>query len=125
MFQPVHRRYQHALALTSRPEIKARNSSLRKHALDSSGWGQEKRPFSKRLAQTQSPLPSQNKTLTRLRSWLVNTNQCPERGSCWSTDLVSAKSRLKLARKSTGAVATNTRVPEDQFNIGAKIVRAL
>ena len=37
--------------------------------------GQEKRPFSKRLAQTQSPLPSQNKTLTRLRSWLVKTNQ--------------------------------------------------
>ena len=41
-------------------------------------------------------------------SWvLLKRNQWPESGSCWSTDWVSAKSRLKLPRKSTEAVATN------------------
>src|ERR1051326_4371176 len=86
IFPGPHRRYQPALAFTSSPESKAKSSSLRIRALGSSALGQVKRPFSKRLAQTQSPLPSQNNTFTRLRSWLVNTNQCPESGSACRTD---------------------------------------
>src|SRR5208337_622785 len=60
---------------------------------DSSSWlrttlpcaspdcGQVKRPFSNRLAQTQSPLPSQTRTFKRLRWPLQNKNRCPLRGS--------------------------------------------
>src|SRR5262249_10834909 len=109
---------------TSNPESKATNSSLRSRAQASSLRGQVKRPCSKRLAHTHSPLPSQTNTLTRVRWRLVNTNQWPESGSSLSTDWVRAKSWLKPARKSTGAVATKTRVAVEQLNIGPGVVRA-
>src|SRR5438128_2638368 len=115
IFQP---RYQPAFCRTSNPESSAISSSLLRRAqLCCPLRGQEKRPCSNRLAQTHKPLPSQNNTFTRLRSWFVNTNQCPDKGSSFNTDCVSAKSALKPARRSTGAVATNTRVPEEQLNI--------
>src|SRR5271157_6156081 len=38
-------------------------------------------PFSNLLAQTQSPLPSQTRTFSRLRWPLQNKNRCPLRGS--------------------------------------------
>src|SRR5664280_723664 len=41
--------------------------------------GQVNRPFSNLLAQTQSPLPSQTRTFSRLRWPLQNKNRCPER----------------------------------------------
>ena len=41
--------------------------------------GQVKRPFSNRLAQTQSPLPSQTRTFNRLRWALQNKKRCPKR----------------------------------------------
>src|ERR1019366_2751927 len=43
--------------------------------------GQVNRPFSNLLAQTQSPLPSQTRTFSRLRWPLQNKNRCPLRGS--------------------------------------------
>src|SRR5208337_5298815 len=43
--------------------------------------GQVKRPFSNRLAQIQSPLPSQTGTFKRLRWALQNKNRWPLRGS--------------------------------------------
>ncbi len=43
--------------------------------------GQVKRPFSNLLAQTQSPLPSQTRTFSRLRWALQNNKRCPLSGS--------------------------------------------
>ena len=72
------------------------------------------------LAQTHNPEPSQNRIFSRLRRRLMKTNQCPEIGSCASTVCVSAASRLKLPRRSTGCNATKTRVVEDRFSMAAR-----
>src|SRR6266704_3712184 len=44
---------------------------------ESPDCGQVKRPFSNLLAQTQSPLPSQTRTFSRLRWALQNKKRCP------------------------------------------------
>src|SRR5690606_3980369 len=72
----------------------------------------------------QRPLPSQNKILMRLRWRLLKTNQWPESGSCCNTDCVSAKSRLKLPRRSMGVVATNTRVATERFSSMTTVVES-
>src|SRR4029077_16630131 len=47
------------------------------------------------FAQTQSPLPSQNNILSRLRDWLQNKNRWPLLGSSWSRSRTSPCSPLK------------------------------
>jgi len=83
------RRYQLALARTSKPQTNAVSSSGRNEVLDCSLTGQLNRPRSSRFARTQSPLPSQHRILSRLRRRLVKTNQWPDKGSwarTWGTD---------------------------------------
>src|SRR6266550_77850 len=72
------------------------SSSGRKQRLGPSPCGHPKVPFSRRFAQTHSPLPSKRSTLSRLRLRFTNKKRWPDRGSWASTLCTRAEARNPL-----------------------------
>ena len=73
-------------------------------------FGQEKVPFSKRLASTHRPLPSQYRILSRLRRLLVKAKSAPLRGSSPSFPETIPSRPLKDLRMSQGSTQRKTRM---------------
>src|SRR5688500_18391941 len=94
--------------LSSTPPISNASASgaSASFARSSFGAGQEKRPSSSRFASTHTPVPSQYKSFSRVRSRLMNANTAPLFGSSWSCSLTALQSPLKDLRMSTGCTAT-------------------
>src|SRR5262245_12415151 len=67
--------------------------------------GHLKRPLSKRLLQSQRPLPSQNNNLIRLRDLLQKQTTCPLKGSSPSRSFTRPKSPSKPLRRSVAPTA--------------------
>jgi len=86
MTGPAHWRNQFFFraCLSSMPSSNKVNWPLEYSIETSPDSGQLNRPRSSRLAQTQSPEPSQKRILRRLRCRLQKTNKCPLLGSCRS-----------------------------------------
>jgi hypothetical protein len=84
------------------------------------GCGEVKVPFSKRLAGTRRPVPSQWRSLRRLRLLLMKVKLAPLRGSSRSWRVTSTWGLSKLLCRSQGSSARKKYRRPESVSIGGK-----